>query len=119
MYCFIGESDRDRLMSEVVSISDLTAQYINDALRGTGKEQKLDNGDAFSSLLSSAMQLVKETNDLSNAANAQQMNFALGYSDNTHYLAIAQQKAALSLQYTVAVKNKMIEAYKEIMNMQI
>ena len=28
-------------MSEVVSISDLTAQYINDALRGTGKEQKI------------------------------------------------------------------------------
>lgn len=47
------------------------------------------------------------------------MNFALGYSDNTHDLAIAQQKAALSLQYTVAVKNKVLEAYKEIMNMQI
>lgn len=106
-------------MSGVISISDLTAQYVNEALKGTGMEEKLDNGEAFSSLLSSAMKMIKETNDLSNAANAQQMNFALGYSDNTHDLAIAQQKAALSLQYTVAVKNKMIEAYKEIMNMQI
>lgn len=105
-------------MSQVTSISDLATQYINEAL-STDKTTSEANGDAFSNLLASAMQLVKETNDLSNVANAEQMNFALGYSDNTHDLAIAQQKAALSLQYTVAVKNKLIEAYKEIMNMQI
>jgi flagellar hook-basal body complex protein FliE len=105
-------------MSQVTSISDLATQYINEALNST-KTTTETNGDAFSSLLSSAMDMIKETNDLSNAANAEQMNFALGYSDNTHDLAIAQQKAALSLQYTVAVKNKIIDAYKEIMNMQM
>ena len=106
-------------MTEILSISDLTAQYINEALGSSTKVQESNSEDAFSSILSSAMKMIKETNDLSNAANAEQMNFALGYSDNTHDLAIAQQKAALSLQYTVAVKNKVIEAYKEIMNMQI
>lgn len=105
-------------MSQVTSISDLAGKYVNEAL-GSAKSVNETNGDAFSDLLSSAMQMIKETNDLSNAANAEQMNFALGYSDNTHDLAIAQQKAALSLQYTVAVKNKLIEAYKELMNMQI
>lgn len=105
-------------MSQVTSISDLATQYVNEAL-GSDKSVSETNGDAFSNILSSAMKMIKETNDLSNAANAEQMNFALGYSDNTHDLAIAQQKAALSLQYTVAVKNKLIEAYKEIMNMQI
>lgn len=106
-------------MTEILSISDLATQYVNEALSSSTKVQESNNEDAFSSILSSAMQMIKETNDLSNAANAEQMNFALGYSDNTHDLAIAQQKAALSLQYTVAVKNKVIEAYKEIMNMQI
>ncbi|MBQ3545054.1 MAG: flagellar hook-basal body complex protein FliE [Lachnospiraceae bacterium] len=106
-------------MTEILSISDLATQYVNEALSSSTKVQESNSEDAFSSILSSAMQMIKETNDLSNAANAEQMNFALGYSDNTHDLAIAQQKAALSLQYTVAVKNKVIEAYKEIMNMQI
>ena len=107
-------------MSDVTSVSNLATQYINEALKpSTTETGKTNNKEAFSDLLSSAMQMIKETNDLSNAANAEQMNFALGYSDNTHDLAIAQQKAALSLQYTVAVKNKVLEAYKEIMNMQI
>lgn len=106
-------------MTDVVSISELAAQYVKDALKSSSEVKNTDNGDAFSSLLTSAMEMIKETNTLSNAANAEQMNFALGYSDNTHDLAIAQQKAALSLQYTVAVKNKVLEAYKEIMNMQI
>ena len=107
-------------MSDVTSVSNLATQYINEALRpSTTETGKTNNKEAFSDLLSSAMQMIKETNDLSNAANAEQMNFALGYSDNTHDLAIAQQKAALSLQYTVAVKNKVLEAYKEIMNMTI
>lgn len=107
-------------MSDITSVSNLATQYINEALKpSTAETSKANNKEAFSDLLSSAMKMIKETNDLSNAANAEQMNFALGYSDNTHDLAIAQRKAALSLQYTVAVKNKVLEAYKEIMNMQI
>ena len=101
-----------------INVEELTSKYINDALNGSN-DIKSEAEDAFSSLLSSAMKLVNETNDLSNVANAEQMNFALGYSDNTHDLAIAQQKAALSLQYTVAVKNKVMEAYREIMNIQV
>lgn len=106
-------------MTGITSISDLATKAVNEALNTSDTPEIKGSGDAFESLLSSAINLVKNTNDLSNAASAQQMNFALGYSDNTHDLAIAQQKAALSLQYTVAVKNKVIEAYKEIMNMQI
>lgn len=107
-------------MSAITAINteELTAQYINEAL-SSSKNTQTDSESAFSSLLSSAMSMINETNTLSNAANAEQMNFALGYTDNTHDLLIAQQKAALSLQYTVAVKNKVLEAYKELMNMQI
>lgn len=109
-------------MTEITSISDLASKAVNEALSTSDKSAKANadkNGEVFADLLSSAMGLIKNTNDLSNAASVEQMNFAMGYSDNTHDLAIAQQKAALSLQYTVAVKNKVIEAYKEIMNMQI
>lgn len=78
-----------------------------------------DNSTAFDSMLSSAINMYKETDDYQKAAEESEINFALGYSTSTHDLAIAQQKANISLQYTVQVTNKVLEAYKELMNMQI
>ena len=42
----------------------------------------------------------------------------MGITNSTHDLQVAQMKANISLQYTVAVRNAVIEAYKEIMQMQ-
>ena len=47
------------------------------------------------------------------------IQFAMGQSENTHDLLIAQSKANISLQYTAAVRDKLLEAYREIMQMQI
>lgn len=78
-----------------------------------------DNQTAFDSFLSSAIDMYKETDDYQKAAEESEINFALGYSTSTHDLAIAQQKANISLQYTVQVTKKVLEAYKELMNMQL
>ena len=81
-------------------------------------EQSGKTGTAsFDSLLSSAMKMVQETEDYSNAAEEEEIKYATGQSTSMHDL-IAQQKANVSLQYTVAVKNTAVEAYKSIMNMQ-
>lgn len=78
-----------------------------------------DNKAAFDRLFNSAIEMYKETDDLQSAAEQSEIEFALGYSNSTHDLAIAQQKANISLQYTVKVTNKALEAYKELMSMQI
>lgn len=78
-----------------------------------------DNQTAFDSFLSSAIDMYKETDDYQKAVEESEINFALGYSTSTHDLAIAQQKANISLQYTVQVTKKVLEAYKELMNMQL
>lgn len=80
---------------------------------------KTSSTGGFNSLLTSAMDMLKETNDLAANAEAEEIKFALGESDNTHDLSVAMQKAAVSLQYTVSVKNALLDAYKEIMNIQI
>lgn len=73
---------------------------------------------AFESVFQSAMNLIEETNAYSNAAEEEEIKYALGESDSIHDLQIAQQKANVSLQYTVAVRDAVVEAYKDIMNMQ-
>lgn len=78
-----------------------------------------EEGGSFSALLDSAVKMINGTNTLANQADAAQIDFALGNVKNTHDVSTKQTKALTALQYTVAVKNKVIEAYKEILNMQI
>lgn len=80
---------------------------------------KTEESNSFSDVLSAAMGSVSETNSLQNAAEQAEVQFALGESDNTHDLLIAEAKASVALQYTVAVRDKIIDAYKELMQMSI
>lgn len=73
----------------------------------------------FDKILSSAIDNINTTNSLLSDAENEEISFAMGESENTHDLMIALQKASTALQYTVAVRDKFLEAYKEIMNMQI
>ncbi len=80
---------------------------------------KNQSGAGFDSVLNNAMKLVDDTNTLQNQASAQEVSFALGETDNVHDLIVAEQKANMAIQYTVAVRNQFIQGYNTIMNMQI
>ena len=75
--------------------------------------------NSFDSILSAMMQSVDETTDLQNKAEPEEIRFALGESDNTHDLLIAETKANIALQYTVAVRDKLVDGYKELMQMSV
>lgn len=104
-------------MTDISSLYSIGSNYIERAAKNsstvTGKDE------SFDSVFQSALNMINETNQLQNNAETAEINFALGYSDNTHDLSIAQEKANVALQYTVAVRDRFLEAYKEIMNMQI
>ena len=76
-------------------------------------------GTMFESILNSAIDNLKTTNIYLSDAENEEIKFALGEVDNTHDLTIALQKASTALQYTVAVRDRLMDAYKEIMQMQI
>lgn len=109
-------------ISTISGISSLSLNSIEETGSLTGslfeKTQKAD-GTVFESILNSAIDNINTTNSyLSNAEN-EEIKFALGETENTHDLTIALQKASTALQYTVAVRDKLLDAYKEIMQMQI
>lgn len=103
---------------DIASMNGITAEYLNQVNRFDNMAQKVDD-TSFQSVLSAAMDMVNETNDLQNDAQSEKIKFALGQADNPHDMQIAASEALTALQYTVAVKDKMLDAYKEIMNMQI
>lgn len=77
------------------------------------------DGTMFDALLNTAINNINTTNSYLSDAENEEIKFALGETENTHDLTIALQKASTALQYTVAIRDKVLEAYKEIMNMQI
>lgn len=62
---------------------------------------------------------VKRTNQLQMQAQDKQRQLLVGETDNIHDVMIAMEKAGLSFQLTLAVRNKVVEAYQEVMRMQI
>ncbi|QFJ55475.1 flagellar hook-basal body complex protein FliE [Pseudobutyrivibrio xylanivorans] len=85
----------------------------------TQREPQVDATQGFQSMLDSVMKLMDDTNAQIKNANREQVAFALGETDNTHDLMVAEKKANIALQYTVAVRDRVLEAYQQIMQMQI
>lgn len=71
----------------------------------------------FGSMLGKAL---SEAGANEKAAETATKQFAAGDPNiGLHEVMIASEKAAISLRYAVTLKNKVVEAYREIMNTQI
>ena len=81
----------------------------------TGNSSKAQNA-SFSDFLNNAL---NQVNSLQ--INAEKMNeaFAAGLTDNIHQVMVASEKASVAMQFTLQVRNKMLDAYTEIMRMPI
>lgn len=104
-----------------MDISSLTGITSTDYLGAVAEQTLLakDADESFDSILASAMNMLTETNAYQNDAQAAKIEFALGEAENPHDMQIAAAKALEALQYTTAIRDKVLDAYKEIMNMQI
>lgn len=78
--------------------------------------QESGNGLPFADMLSEAMGAMRETQ-----AQSQQdaMNLALGQMDDLHTMQINSQKAAMAMEFTTELTTRAVNAYNEILRMQI
>jgi len=72
--------------------------------------------DGFGNTIKSA---ISEVNKLQTEADQLAVKLAVGDPVEIHQAMISMQKASTALQFTIQVRNKIIEAYQEIMRMQI
>ncbi len=106
-------------LNGVSGINDISPA---ESLRGTLLDiepKKEATGTLFDAFLNTAIDNIKTTNSYLSDAEDEEIKFALGETDNTHDLMISLQKASTALQYTVAIRDRLLDAYKEIMQMQI
>jgi len=93
------------------------ALYKFASIRGDAEAPEADG--IFESMLKSAMQTVDATAEEQITAQEQYIALATGKTDDILSVVLAQEKASVSLNFTTQVANKLIEAYKEIMRLQL
>lgn len=103
---------------DIKDLYSINSEAVKNTLYGN-TETIEGNANMFDSLLNAAMNNINETNGYLSDQENEELKLAMGISENTHDLSIAIQKAETALQYTVAVRDKLLTAYNEIMQMQI
>jgi flagellar hook-basal body complex protein FliE len=96
---------------------DLPIQNLqNNILKGVGSSESSTNGVSFGDFLNSA---IKQVDGLQKESEKLNESLALGLTDNIHQVMIASEKASIAMQFTMQVRNKIMDAYQEIMRMPI
>ncbi|HOA16306.1 MAG TPA: flagellar hook-basal body complex protein FliE [Fervidobacterium sp.] len=89
-------------------------QNLQNAANVTNTQNVKSDSD-FGKILSDA---IKSVNDEQKAVEQLSDDFAQGKVSNIHELVVEAEKASISLRLTVEVRNKIVDAYREIMRMQ-
>ncbi|MGF7185183.1 flagellar hook-basal body complex protein FliE [Desulfitispora alkaliphila] len=95
----------------------MKVNHISDALtlpESISRKQTPDG--SFGDVLKEALNPV---NDLHHKAEQMNTKMVLGEDIDLHQAMIATSKADLALQFTVQIRNKLVEAYQEVMRMQM
>ncbi len=105
-------------------MEDITIKSNLKALGGVGGPGNLDpakkgkdvDGPSFADTLAESLDKV---NNLQKEADKAIEDFAIGKTRNIHETMIAVNKADLAFRLTMQVRNKIVEAYQEVMRMQV
>lgn len=80
------------------------------------REGQLGGSPSFGNVLDAAIESVSQAQTASDDATRA---FALGSEVDLHSVLLAVEKADLSFRTMMEVRNKLLEAYREVMRMQI
>ncbi|WP_432400579.1 flagellar hook-basal body complex protein FliE [Wukongibacter sp. M2B1] len=92
--------------------------YNSDLLKTniSNNNKKITNENEFKDFLMGA---IDKLNSYESESNRMGQMLAIGEVDNIQDVMIASQKADVALNFAIEVRNKVMDAYKEIMRMQV
>ncbi len=104
-------------MTVIPPINGIPAVVVSDRAPGTRPVPETGSGDeGFASSVRKALESVSAAE---RQADAIAVDIASGGNSGVHELMVATAKASLSVDLLVQVRNRAVEAYQEIMRMQI
>ena len=110
-------------MSGIEGLGSLGFNRIQDnpPLSGAGQRRVVETpgGEEFGGFLSAAIDLLNETSRLEHAAQSMQLDYITGRTDDILGVVLAEQRAQMALNFTVQITSRVVEAYRQIISMQI
>lgn len=108
-------------MSAIINASNLNPGAIkelnpNNITGGVSQSEGSGEGGSFANTL---LDYIGKVNNLQESANNQAAAIATGQSSNIHQAMIDMEKANNSFELMMQVRNKIITAYNQIINMQV
>ncbi len=103
-------------MSAITSIAQNA--YLN-TLKDAIPSEKMGPESKVASFESTIEKSLEKVNQLQEEKDRLIEEFAVGKNENVHEVMIALQKADIAIKLTSAVRNKMLDAYKQLLNMPI
>jgi len=104
----------------VNSINPLSSNLVNllssDKLAFNTPEDKLTSVENFADILSGSLKTAAEADSVDKVSS---LELLTGQSDDLSGLLLDAQKAEISLNLALQIRNKVIDAYNEIMRMQV
>ena len=85
---------------------------IRDLNHAKSGQDKASGGAGFEEFL---MDSIKQVNNLQLQANQATQELAVGKSENIHETMIAMEKATISFQMMMQIRNKIIDAYQDVL----
>lgn len=79
-------------------------------------ETNQENAVKFKNLL---MTQIEETNNLQYAADMELQGLLTGETENLHDVMIAMEESQIALEFLTQTRNRIVDAYQEIKNLQI
>ena len=102
------------------AIAQAEAQIRANRIRRATSAVYDDNYESsFANVFDKVLQNISTTNAYLSDAENEEIRWAIGEAESTHQLTIALQKAQTALQYTIAIRDRALQAYNQIMQMQI
>ena len=86
---------------------------------GLAQVSETENVQSFDTLLSAYIDMVNSAGRMEAQAQNLQIDYALGNHDDMLSVILAQEMAFTSLHFTVQITNRILQAYQEIMRMQL
>ncbi len=101
---------------EQISIGPISPKLQVPEVRSPRIQGEDKSNSGFGEILKDA---ISAANELQKQSDQQIQKFMAGESQDLHTTVIAMQKADLSFQMMMQVRNKIVQAYQEIMRMQM
>jgi flagellar hook-basal body complex protein FliE len=80
------------------------------------RTDKTGPGGSFADMLKES---INDVNKLQHEAEKSMTDLATGKAENVHTTMITMEKAELSFKLMMQVRNKVLDAYREVMRMQV